>query len=85
MNGLPRVFASWRFQAEMIAGGLRDRRYKRLSKRLCKIVDELDDIWLNEFGAEYVNELAALDEINKQIALEFDDALKAASKKGELH
>lgn len=85
MNGLPKVLAAWRYQAEMIADGLRSRRYKRLSKRLCKIIDELDDMWVDEFGTDYVNELAAIDLANKQIEIDIEEALKAACKKGELH
>ena len=82
MSNLPKTFALWRLQAELIGGELMDRKRRHLAKRLFKIIDELDAIWLNEFGREYLMELAELNALNDHIEQAIRSAQQCTNKTG---
>lgn len=65
MHNLPKVFAVWRLQANTVAGILSDREHYQQAKQLRKILKQLDEIWMEELGEPYVNELIRLIELTK--------------------
>ncbi|MBV1901408.1 MAG: hypothetical protein KUG56_07025 [Kordiimonadaceae bacterium] len=50
-------FAAWRVQATCIAHALKQRGYKRDSKRLSQILATLDLLWTIDLGDTYPNKL----------------------------
>lgn len=68
MHSLPATFALWRLQGETVADLLFDRRKKRQSKHLKSILKTLDQVWMNELGEPYVNELLRLIDLHQKDA-----------------
>ncbi len=73
MHSLPTTFALWRLQGETVADLLFDHRKKRQSKQLKSILKALDQVWMNELGEPYVNELLRLIDLHQKDVGLLDD------------
>lgn len=65
-----RDLALWRIQADAIAHALSDNRHKRLSKRLFKLLDQIDEVWRKQFGEDYYKAIAAV--LRESVSDSFD-------------
>lgn len=57
---LIKQFAFWRFQGEMISRGFDGRGHKKKARNLLKSIQSLDQLWLDELGPGYMDELLRL-------------------------